>query len=116
MNSSVNLPEFSVASVVENIQQPRIGLLNIGSEEMKGNDTIRQAASLLSDSGINYIGFVEGSDIARQKADVVVCDGFSGNVALKLAALLRERSGVVCRLVGGQAPAAQHAGLRTSGS
>ncbi|MGI9291441.1 MAG: phosphate acyltransferase PlsX [Gammaproteobacteria bacterium] len=72
-----------VASVVENIPEPRIGLLNIGSEEMKGNDTIRQAATLLSGSGINYIGFVEGNDIARQKADVVVCDGFSGNVALK---------------------------------
>jgi glycerol-3-phosphate acyltransferase PlsX len=72
-----------VASVVENIPNPRIGLLNIGSEDIKGNDTIRQAASLLNESGLNYIGFVEGNDIAAQTADVVVCDGFSGNVALK---------------------------------
>ena len=72
-----------VASVVENIPNPKIGLLNIGSEEMKGNDTIRQAAALLAETDLNYIGFVEGNDIATQKADVVVCDGFSGNVALK---------------------------------
>ena len=72
-----------VASVVENIDQPTIGLLNIGSEEIKGNDTIRQAGQLLSNSGLNYIGFVEGDDISEQKADVVVCDGFSGNIALK---------------------------------
>ena len=72
-----------VASVVENISEPRIGLLNIGSEAIKGNDTIREAAALLSQSGINYIGFVEGDGIAKQKADVVVCDGFSGNIALK---------------------------------
>jgi glycerol-3-phosphate acyltransferase PlsX len=72
-----------VASVVENIPEPRIGLLNIGSEEIKGNDTIRQAAALLNGSDLNYIGFVEGDDIAEQKADVVVCDGFSGNIALK---------------------------------
>ena len=72
-----------VASQVENIAEPRIGLLNIGEEDIKGNDTIRQAASLLSASGLNYIGFVEGDCIAEQKADVIVADGFSGNVALK---------------------------------
>jgi glycerol-3-phosphate acyltransferase PlsX len=72
-----------VASVVENNPEPRIGLLNIGSEDIKGNDTIRQAAASLANSGLNYIGFVEGNDIASQKADVVVCDGFSGNIALK---------------------------------
>ena len=72
-----------VANVVENISNPRIGLLNIGSEGIKGNDTIRQAAALLKASDLNYIGFVEGNDISRDKADVVVCDGFSGNIALK---------------------------------
>jgi len=72
-----------VASEVENISDPKIGLLNIGEEDMKGNDTIRQAASLLSESGLNYIGFVEGDSIAEQRADVVVADGFTGNVALK---------------------------------
>ena len=73
-----------VASQIENIDKPRIGLLNIGAEEIKGNDTIRQAASLLAESGLNYVGFIEGDDIAQQKADVIVCDGFSGNIALKV--------------------------------
>ena len=68
---------------IENIPEPRIGLLNIGEEAIKGNDTIREAAALLTQSGLNYVGFVEGDAISDQKADVVVCDGFSGNVALK---------------------------------
>lgn len=72
-----------VVKGIEDIEEPRIGLLNIGEEAMKGNDTIRQAAALLSASGLNYVGFVEGDAISDQKADVVVCDGFSGNVALK---------------------------------
>ncbi|MCP3999802.1 MAG: phosphate acyltransferase PlsX [Gammaproteobacteria bacterium] len=72
-----------VINIVENISSPRIGLLNIGSEGIKGNDTIRQAALLLEESDLNYIGFVEGTDISRHKADVIVCDGFSGNIALK---------------------------------
>jgi glycerol-3-phosphate acyltransferase PlsX len=73
----------AVASAVENIDAPRIGLLNIGSEDIKGNDTVREAAALLNDSGLNYIGFVEGDGISGEKADVIVCDGFSGNIALK---------------------------------
>ncbi|MDP6436847.1 MAG: phosphate acyltransferase PlsX [Gammaproteobacteria bacterium] len=72
-----------VAAEVENIDEPRIGLLNIGEEDIKGNDTIRQAAAMLADSGLNYVGFIEANDIANQKADVIICDGFSGNVALK---------------------------------
>ncbi|HJP03645.1 MAG: phosphate acyltransferase [Chromatiales bacterium] len=72
-----------VAAEVENIDEPRIGLLNIGEEDIKGNDTVRQAAAMLSESNLNYVGFIEGNDIASQKADVVICDGFSGNVALK---------------------------------
>ena len=86
--SSVNLFQFAVmgsvvASEIENIPEPKIGLLNIGSEEIKGNDTIRQAAAMLGESRLNYIGFVEANDIPQKKADVVVCDGFSGNIALK---------------------------------
>jgi len=73
-----------VASLIENIANPRIGLLNIGEEKIKGNDTVRQASAMLSDSKLNYIGFVEGNDIAAHKADVIVCDGFTGNVALKV--------------------------------
>lgn len=72
-----------VVSVVENIREPRVGLLNIGSEEIKGSDVIKEAAAMLADSGVNYIGFVEGNDISADKADVIVCDGFNGNIALK---------------------------------
>ncbi len=86
--SPENLFQFAVmgsvvASEIENISRPRIGLLNIGVEDIKGNDTVREAAALLGASALNYVGFVEGDDIFEQKADVVVCDGFSGNVALK---------------------------------
>jgi len=72
-----------LASAVDGNANPRVGLLNIGEEEMKGSETIREAASLLSASQMNYIGFVEGDDIYSGKADVVACDGFIGNIALK---------------------------------
>jgi glycerol-3-phosphate acyltransferase PlsX len=72
-----------VATVIENIEFPRIALLNIGQEDIKGTETVRQAAGLLSKSNLNYVGFVEGDHIPDQKADVIVCDGFTGNVALK---------------------------------
>ncbi len=65
------------------IQQPTIGLLNIGEEEVKGNDVIKATAELLADSDLNYCGFVEGDDIFKGTVDVIVCDGFVGNVALK---------------------------------
>ena len=65
------------------IESPRVGLLNIGAEEIKGNLQIQQAGKLLADSELNYIGFVEGDDIYIGDVDVVVCDGFVGNVALK---------------------------------
>lgn len=67
----------------EGVASPRVGLLNIGSEDIKGNDVIRLTASKLSDSGLNFIGNVEGTDISSGRVDVVVCDGFVGNVALK---------------------------------
>ena len=72
-----------VATDVAEIESPRVALLNIGAEEAKGNDTIKEAAALLSNSSLNYIGFIEGTDIFSGKADVVVTDGFTGNVALK---------------------------------
>lgn len=72
-----------VATGIENIEFPRIALLNIGEEEIKGNETVKQAAALLSASHLNYVGFIEADRIPDQKADVVVCDGFTGNVALK---------------------------------
>jgi len=73
-----------MAEQVDGIDNPRIALLNMGEEAMKGSDHIKQAALELSaDTTINYIGFIEGSDIFSNKADVIVCDGFVGNVALK---------------------------------
>lgn len=63
--------------------RPRVGLLNIGEEEIKGNEIVQAAHNLLSVSGLNYVGFVEGHDIFSDKVDVVVTDGFTGNVALK---------------------------------
>jgi glycerol-3-phosphate acyltransferase PlsX len=62
---------------------PRVGLLNIGEEEIKGNDIVQAAHNLLTASDLNYVGFVEGHDIFSDKVDVVVTDGFTGNVALK---------------------------------
>ena len=72
-----------LAQDVDGLQKPRIGLLNIGSEEIKGTEAVKQAAALLSHSNLHYTGFVEGTDIFQDKCDVVVCDGFVGNVALK---------------------------------
>lgn len=72
-----------VSSDIVGIDRPRIALLNIGVEDTKGNDTVRAAADLLSASTLNYVGFIEGNDLFSGKADVVVTDGFTGNVALK---------------------------------
>lgn len=67
----------------EGISNPNIGLLNIGEEEIKGNEKIKQTAELLKASKLNYIGFIEGDDIYKGNVDLVVCDGFEGNIALK---------------------------------
>jgi glycerol-3-phosphate acyltransferase PlsX len=72
-----------VAECVHGIPTPRVGLLNIGEEEIKGTEQIKLAAAMLSESDVNYVGFVEGTDIFTGKIDVVVTDGFTGNVALK---------------------------------
>jgi glycerol-3-phosphate acyltransferase PlsX len=65
------------------LPKPRVGLLNIGEEEIKGNEIVQAAHNLLSQSDLNYVGFVEGHDIFSDRVDVVVTDGFTGNVALK---------------------------------
>jgi glycerol-3-phosphate acyltransferase PlsX len=72
-----------VASDMHGIAKPRIGILNIGEEETKGDGVVQEAARLLSASNLNYVGFVEGNDIFSGDVDVVVTDGFTGNVALK---------------------------------
>ena len=72
-----------VASDIRDIQRPRVALLNIGVEDTKGHDTVKEAAAKLNQSSLNYVGFIEGDEIFYGKADVVVTDGFTGNVALK---------------------------------
>ena len=72
-----------VAADIMRLESPRVALLNIGAEDTKGHDTIKDAAALLTESTLNYVGFVEGTDILSGKADVVVADGFTGNVSLK---------------------------------
>jgi len=87
--SAEHLFQFAVmgsvlVAAVDGNARPRVGLLNIGEEAIKGNEQVKEAAALLSRSdAVNYIGYVEGDDIYKGGADVVVCDGFVGNVALK---------------------------------
>jgi len=72
-----------VTSDIRSIEKPRVALLNVGVEATKGHDTIREAAEVIKQSSLNYVGFIEGNEIFSGKADVVVADGFTGNVALK---------------------------------
>jgi glycerol-3-phosphate acyltransferase PlsX len=73
----------ALAAAVDHVERPTIGLLNVGEEEIKGNDIVKQAGELLRASGLNFVGNVEGDDIFKGTTDVVVCDGFVGNVMLK---------------------------------
>jgi phosphate acyltransferase len=73
------------ARLVQGIHTPRVGVLTNGSEETKGNELTRESHALIRNLGINYIGYVEGGDITSGKADVVVTDGFVGNIALKVS-------------------------------
>jgi phosphate acyltransferase len=74
-----------LCEAVDGKSNPSVGLLNIGSEEIKGNDTVKRAGDLLKRSHLNFYGNVEGTDIFKGTTDVVVCDGFVGNVMLKTA-------------------------------
>ena len=98
-----NLLQFGImgamlVAALEHKERPSVGLLNIGVEDIKGNETVKRAADLLRESGLNFAGNVEGDDIYKGSVDVVVCDGFVGNVTLKasegvaqmMAAALRE--------------------------
>lgn len=91
-SDAAQLVEFAIMGeafhrAVHGVERPTIGLLNVGAEDMKGHDAVRGAATILRDNpfGLNYHGFVEGDDIARGTVDVVVTDGFTGNIALKTA-------------------------------
>jgi len=86
----INLLQFAVMGSVYvesifDVKNPKIGLLNIGEEESKGNELVREAHQLLKQSKLNFVGNVEGRDIFRGTAEVVVCDGFVGNIVLKFA-------------------------------
>ena len=84
----------ALVSAVDGVERPTVGLLNIGEEDIKGNDVVKEAAELLKAAGLNFHGNIEGDDIYKGTTDVVVCDGFVGNIALKtsegLAAMLYE--------------------------
>jgi glycerol-3-phosphate acyltransferase PlsX len=84
----------ALVTAVDGIERPSVGLLNVGEEEIKGNELAKRTAELLRDSGLNFFGNVEGDDIYKGTTEVVVCDGFVGNVALKasegLASMLYE--------------------------
>ncbi len=73
----------ALVAVLEHKERPTVGLLNIGSEDIKGNEVVKQAAVLLRNSDLNFYGNIEGNDIFKGVTDVVVCDGFVGNVSLK---------------------------------
>lgn len=87
-SSSEHLYQFAImgSALVQSLEEsvsPRIGLLNIGSEEFKGNETIKNAGNMMQSSALNYGGYVEGDDIFEGNYDVIVTDGFAGNIALK---------------------------------
>ena len=82
-----------LVAAMEHKERPTVGLLNIGEEEIKGNEVVKAAAELLRESGLNFIGNVEGDGIYKGDADVVVCDGFVGNVALKTSEGLAQMLG-----------------------
>jgi len=87
-SSAEQLVQFAImgsvlAESIEGRKNPSIGLLNIGSEDIKGNEQVKKAANLLNETDLNYAGFVEGDGLYRGEMDVVVCDGFVGNIALK---------------------------------
>jgi len=87
-SSAEQLVQFAImgsvlAESIEGRKNPSIGLLNIGSEDIKGNEQVKKAANLLNETDLNYAGFVEGDGLYRGEVDVVVCDGFVGNIALK---------------------------------
>ena len=87
-SSAEHLYQFAVmgselVKAIDGKESPKVGLLNIGQEDLKGNEQVKAAHELLQNGGFNYIGFVEGDDIFHGDVDVIVCDGFVGNVALK---------------------------------
>jgi phosphate acyltransferase len=86
-----------LVSSVEGKPRPTVGLLNIGVEDIKGNEQVKKAAELMRSSGLNFHGYVEGDDIYKGTTDIVVCDGFVGNIALKTSEGLAQMLGTYLR-------------------
>ncbi|MEX0615128.1 MAG: phosphate acyltransferase PlsX [Methylophaga sp.] len=87
-SSAEHLVQFALmgsvlAELVDGKKQPTVGLLNIGAEEIKGSERVKEAARLLGQTDLNYVGFIEGDGLYKGEVDVLVCDGFVGNVLLK---------------------------------
>jgi glycerol-3-phosphate acyltransferase PlsX len=102
---------YELVKAVENIPDPKVGLLNIGEEEIKGNEQVKQAVKLIADSHINFIGYVEGNDIYTGDVDIVVTDGFIGNVALKSSEGLAKMISVALKQAFSKNPLTMLAGL-----
>src|SRR5207249_1943547 len=100
-----------LVAALEHRDRPSVGLLNIGVEDIKGNETVKRAAELLRASGLNFYGNVEGDDIYKGTTDVVVCDGFVGNVVLKTSEGLAQMLATYLREEFNRTPLTQFAGL-----
>lgn len=116
--SAENLFQFAimgneVVKAVDGIEHPKVGLLNIGEEDMKGNEQVKAAAKLLETSGLNYIGYVEGDSLTAgsEKVDLIVADGFVGNVALKSIEGTAKMVSFFLKQAFGQSPLTKLAGL-----
>jgi len=101
----------ALSSALDQSRRPSIGLLNIGEEIIKGNDVVKQAGELLRSSSLNFVGNVEGKDIFSGTVDVVVCDGFVGNVALKTSEGLASMLSQTLREEYGRGPMSKLAAL-----
>src|SRR6058998_3581977 len=116
-----HLREFAVmghfyAQMIFGIEEPRVGLLSIGEEEGKGNELTKETFRVLKETGLNFIGNTEGRDVYNGNADVVVCDGFIGNVVLKVSESLAETVGSMIKEEITRTPLRQIGGLLAKGA
>jgi phosphate acyltransferase len=116
-----HLREFAVmghfyAQMVFGIEAPRVGLLSIGEEEGKGNELTKETFRVLKETGLNFIGNAEGRDIYNGNADVIVCDGFIGNVVLKASEALAEMMFKLVREEISRSPIRKAGGLLAKGA